>query len=163
MAIRQLLSYVVTKRISEQDVTEAIEEYEVFKSAVNKKVKTSVPGLLLEIIKGGFDYTVYVTLNGNPIAAFTFSDYNIAGHMAFQPHAFVSKEYRGKGLAKMVYSWFLDAGNTLVTDEHTRMAKSLWDTLSLKYQEAWYTWGQNKLDSQRRRESTHRLLIGKRR
>lgn len=46
------------------------------------------------------------------------------------PHLMLNKEYQNKGVGKRIYRSFLETGKFVyATDEHTRSAKSLWDSL----------------------------------
>lgn len=82
------------------------------------------------------------------------------------PHSGVLKRFHGKGLAKAVYRWFLDAGHNLVTgDLQTPSSNSLWKSLARDYEVAFFDNKGQFIDNPTEAEATHpnvRLaLLGK--
>ena len=82
------------------------------------------------------------------------------------PHSGILKQYHGRGLAKMVYKWFLDAGHILVTgDLQTPASNALWKSLARDYDVVFFDDNGQFIDSptpeQAQRKNVRMALLGK--
>lgn len=112
-------------------------------------IATNIEDIQLRIIKDDCgDYNVfYVSIESiaNPdliVGAVELIEKNYLDSTlkkVFEPHSFMSKEYRGKGYVEGVYRWILNNGFTLVSGERqTVCSDGLWKKLSNDFQLSYY-------------------------
>lgn len=163
MIKQHVLAYETHESLGEDAVDEALQEYYEYKPKT--KVKTSDPKYELHVDNSPEgDFTTWVMFQGKPVAAVTFE--NLHDREMYVPHAMVAKAFRGQGLAKLVYRWFLKSGKTLVTERHSEDAKKMWDSLAREFESGYWLADKNKFVKGKPKEIwsswTYRVLYGKR-
>lgn len=95
-------------------------------------VTTSDPEYSIGVLKLGIkDFRVYLIHKDEPICV-VYLEHSLAN--LYQPSIYMLRTYRGRGLGKMLYKWFLDSGMSLVTgDAQSPLSHRLWKSLSKEY------------------------------
>jgi len=144
-----------------------------------KKVKTSDPSIQLSVWGSPAQRTFIVF----PMTKDEFPYFAPAGYVVFEwpeklgqkrgwaknvrsPHSGFAPALRGKGVAKMIYKWFLDAGNILVTaDRQTPASNVLWKSLASDYDVVFFNEKGEFIDSptpeQAQKRNVRMALLGK--
>ncbi len=135
-----------TWRASQANITNYIEMYG-HRAQDAKEIKTSDPNLTLAVWKSNKDrlFIVFPVISEDEDEVFAgFVEFTWPDKLGQRkpwspnvrtPHSGLYTEYQGKGIAKMIYRWFLDAGNILVTaDLQTPESNALWRSLSRDYE-----------------------------
>lgn len=85
------------------------------------------------------DYALYDKKTGLAVGLFGLDEKKFGhdvnkvvrpGIKVVMPHLMLSQEVQGKGVGKKIYSSFLSGPFVYATDEHTRPAKVLWDSMA---------------------------------
>lgn len=143
-----------------------------------KRVNTSDPNIKLDVWKSDSDRLFIVF----PIVEEDEDEF-IAGFVEFgwpeklgqkkswsknvrTPHSGLFEEYQGRGIVKMIYKWFLDAGHILVTgDLQTPASNALWKSLSQTYEVVFFDETGKFIDditpAQAKRKNVRMALLGK--
>lgn len=124
---------------SSYDPSDVIEDGDLLKSAA-KPVQTPITEFDVRYIKEHMhhDYYFYDKVHGNCIGLFSIEEKNLSfpyivkpGVRIVSPHMALDRQFQRKGIAKLCYTTFLMGGPwVFVTDEHTKGASKLWDSLS---------------------------------
>lgn len=105
------------------------------------EVKTSVPGITLEIHDYGNKYVTIIKDQGKKVGFIDFvepnqvydSRFNFNSHTR-TPHSGIRETHTGRGYISTIYRWFLDAGHNLVTGhEQTESSNAMWRSLARSY------------------------------
>ena len=112
-----------------------------------KKVRTSDPDVTLAVWRsdGGRVFIVFpISTEGGSEQIIGFFEFTWPEKLGQRrpwapnvrtPHSGLNSKFHGRGIAKAVYKWFLDAGNILVTgDIQTPDSNALWRSLSKDYE-----------------------------
>jgi hypothetical protein len=133
--------YTITSRqdfFDDGDLEEYISKYTSQKNKY-KKVRTPVSDLFdVRYLQTGLyhDYVLFDKKTGKAVGLFGLDEKPIkqqivkSGVGIVIPHLMLNKEYQNKGIGKRIYQSFL--GNSrfvYATNEHTREAKILWDSM----------------------------------
>lgn len=130
-----------------------------------KRVKTNDPAVELAVYGSPAlkMFTVFPMVDDEPAGFVEFSWPEKLGQRrgwssnVRTPHSGLKEKYHGKGLAKMIYRWFLDAGHILVTgDLQTPASNALWKSLSRNYEVVFFDDRGEFIDAPTERQATQR-------
>lgn len=151
-AATRLLAVDTSYNMNEHDGVRTMHRrYEALdhKSAI--VIRTAIPGVFIEAYyPRSFVNTEYYAFL---VRGRTHMPENVLGYVrfiktyavrgligsAFTPHSYIKAQARGRSYMSSLYTWFLDAGNILVSSEaHTPAAAALWQGLARRWETVFY-------------------------
>lgn len=113
----------------EKDGARALQTWRSEKKA--KMVSTSDPSVVIGVVPKGKNYRIYLISEDKAVAT-VFLRRLAKG--VYVPSSFADLSVRGQGLVRMLYSWVLNSGMTLVNDgAQSPYSHGLWKRLSRDY------------------------------